>query len=199
MGFYRQRVVPHLLDKAGGMKALRPLRERVCAGLSGDVIELGFGAGLNVAFYPAAVMSVSREPFISPEVCRDRLRATVILIHRARRFGPDAAVSTPASTPRCRLTMHGAGCPVRIGKLHLVLAGRGGCISWNTAGAGRASAPLQRHSIWSSAGCPPVVHFQADPAADRPPASKSSRWTCSRGRVARKRWRVTPLASAAAA
>ncbi len=84
MGFYRQRVVPHLLDKAGGMKALRPLRERVCAGLSGEVIELGFGSGLNVGFYPAAVTSVTAvEPSdLAWKLAGDRLRATAIPVHR---------------------------------------------------------------------------------------------------------------------
>jgi SAM-dependent methyltransferase len=34
------------------------LRREVCAGLSGRVLELGFGSGLNVDAYPASVTSV---------------------------------------------------------------------------------------------------------------------------------------------
>ncbi|NKY58703.1 class I SAM-dependent methyltransferase [Nocardia flavorosea] len=59
MGIYRDRFVPRLVNVACGMKANEPLRERVCSGLSGRVIELGFGSGLNVPYYPATVTSVS--------------------------------------------------------------------------------------------------------------------------------------------
>jgi ubiquinone/menaquinone biosynthesis C-methylase UbiE len=44
---------------ACGAKTLRPLRERVCAGLAGEVIEVGFGSGHNIAHYPVAVQRVT--------------------------------------------------------------------------------------------------------------------------------------------
>lgn len=59
MGFYDERVLPRLINVACGTKASSPVRERVCAGLSGDVIEIGFGSGFNVPFYPAAVDRVA--------------------------------------------------------------------------------------------------------------------------------------------
>ena len=59
MGLYRERVVPRIVDVACGTKVAEPLRRRVCEGLAGDVVELGFGSGLNVPFYPAAVTRVA--------------------------------------------------------------------------------------------------------------------------------------------
>ena len=59
MGFYGERVLPRVINAACGTKAVEPLRRRVCGGLSGDVVEIGFGSGLNVPFYPAAVIRVA--------------------------------------------------------------------------------------------------------------------------------------------
>ena len=59
MGVYARQVLPRIIDVACRTKATDPLRERVCAGLYGDVVEVGFGSGHNVAFYPAAVRSVA--------------------------------------------------------------------------------------------------------------------------------------------
>jgi hypothetical protein len=58
MGLYVERVLPRIINVACGMKGARPLRERVCAGLHGDVIEIGFGTGHNVPFYPGVVANV---------------------------------------------------------------------------------------------------------------------------------------------
>jgi SAM-dependent methyltransferase len=85
MGLYSTRVLPRILDKAGGMKSVAPLRRRVCEGLSGDVVEIGFGSGLNIPFYPAAVTSVAA---IEPadrgwKLADKRLMATSIPVERA--------------------------------------------------------------------------------------------------------------------
>ena len=36
----------------------RVIRSRVCAGLAGTVVEIGFGSGLNVPYYPVDVSTV---------------------------------------------------------------------------------------------------------------------------------------------
>jgi SAM-dependent methyltransferase len=58
MGFWEQRVVPRMVELTCGMKALEPMRADACDGLTGRVLELGFGSGLNTEHYPPAVISV---------------------------------------------------------------------------------------------------------------------------------------------
>jgi SAM-dependent methyltransferase len=58
MGLYRALVLPRIINTLCGGRLLEPLRRRVCAGLAGEVVELGFGSGLNVPFYPPAVTLV---------------------------------------------------------------------------------------------------------------------------------------------
>ena len=41
MGLYVDHVLPRILNLACGMKAAEPLRQRVAAGLSGEVDSLG--------------------------------------------------------------------------------------------------------------------------------------------------------------
>lgn len=58
MSFYDRQILPRLVECTCGLSTLWPLRERGCAGLAGTVVELGFGSGLNVEFYPPAVTRV---------------------------------------------------------------------------------------------------------------------------------------------
>jgi ubiquinone/menaquinone biosynthesis C-methylase UbiE len=59
MALYRDHVLPRLVNCACGLKSVAPQRQRVCAGLEGDVVEIGFGSGHNVPFYPPAVTRVA--------------------------------------------------------------------------------------------------------------------------------------------
>jgi ubiquinone/menaquinone biosynthesis C-methylase UbiE len=58
MGVYGDHVLPRIINCACNMKVAREQRARVCEGLSGEVVEIGFGSGLNIPFYPAEVTSV---------------------------------------------------------------------------------------------------------------------------------------------
>lgn len=55
MGLYRDRIFPAMYDKAMGGEGLTEHRTRQLAGLSGDVLEIGAGTGLNLPCYPSAV------------------------------------------------------------------------------------------------------------------------------------------------
>ena len=58
MGLWETRVVPHIVDRTCGIPQLDPLREKACAGLRGQVVEIGFGGGSNVGRYPRSVTEV---------------------------------------------------------------------------------------------------------------------------------------------
>jgi SAM-dependent methyltransferase len=53
MGVYADRIFPRLLD--WGMRGLNDLRDSALARAHGEVLEVGFGTGLNLRHYPAAV------------------------------------------------------------------------------------------------------------------------------------------------
>jgi ubiquinone/menaquinone biosynthesis C-methylase UbiE len=105
MGIYGEHVLPRIINVACGTKVVQPLRRRVCEGLEGDVVEIGFGSGLNVPFYPAAVTGVAAvEPAdIGWKLADKRLRATSVPVQRSGLDGQslpladdsyDAALST---------------------------------------------------------------------------------------------------------
>ena len=58
MGFYEDQVVPRCTNVVLGGKAFTKIRARVAARLSGEVLEVGFGSGLNVPHYPPEVRHV---------------------------------------------------------------------------------------------------------------------------------------------
>ncbi len=85
MGFYVEHVLPRIVNAACGIKSAEPLRRRACAGLAGNVIEIGFGSGHNIPFYPSAVERVAAvEPAdLSWKLADARLRATSIPVERS--------------------------------------------------------------------------------------------------------------------
>jgi len=85
MGIYSEHVLPRVINVACGMKSSDPLRERVCAGLEGEVVEIGFGSGLNVPFYPDGVTRVAAvEPADTGwKLAEKRLSATTVPVERA--------------------------------------------------------------------------------------------------------------------
>jgi hypothetical protein len=58
MSFYREQILPRLTDLALRGKNTAQLRARAAAGLSGEVLEVGFGSALTMPYYPPAVTRV---------------------------------------------------------------------------------------------------------------------------------------------
>lgn len=55
MPFYTDRVLPHLVHWTLRSGTFRRLRQECLRGLSGTVLEVGFGSGLNLPWYPREV------------------------------------------------------------------------------------------------------------------------------------------------
>jgi SAM-dependent methyltransferase len=105
MGLYGEQVLPRMINVLCGLKSVEPLRRRVCEGLEGDVVEIGFGSGLNIPFYPEAVERVAAvEPAdLGWKLAEKRLRGTSVPVQRSGLDGQslpfadnsyDAALST---------------------------------------------------------------------------------------------------------
>lgn len=102
---YREVVSPRLLNWCLSLPAPTELRATVCVGLAGEVIEIGFGAGLNVPFYPAGVTSVAAvEPAdVGWRLAGKRIAASSVPVRRAGVDGQrlpfaDATFDTAVST-----------------------------------------------------------------------------------------------------
>lgn len=85
MGLYAERVLPRMINVLCGSKTAEPLRDRVCAGLQGEVVEIGFGSGHNVSHYPATVTAVTAvEPSdLAWRLATNRLAAAQLPVRRA--------------------------------------------------------------------------------------------------------------------
>ena len=90
MHLYRDVVFPRIVNLVMNTESSRELRQRVCAGLAGDVVEIGFGTGHNL-------------PFLPPEVTR--LRAVDPM-----RTGAKPASSSPPYAATASSLAAGCGC-----------------------------------------------------------------------------------------
>ena len=59
MGFYSNVIFPRLLDLSMSSQSMSHYRKQLLKEVSGDVLEIGFGTGLNLPHYPEAVTSLT--------------------------------------------------------------------------------------------------------------------------------------------
>jgi ubiquinone/menaquinone biosynthesis C-methylase UbiE len=105
MAVWRDYLVPRIVDKTGARRDLAEPRRRTLAGLAGDVVEIGFGSGHNLAHYPSEVDRVlAVEPsVVARHLAEPRIAANGITVEFVGLEGEDlplpddcadAAVST---------------------------------------------------------------------------------------------------------
>jgi ubiquinone/menaquinone biosynthesis C-methylase UbiE len=82
MKFYETTVLPRLVNLACGSKGYLRWREKTASGLTGRVLELGFGSGLNLGVYPKEVTEVlAVEPSATAmRLARPRIAASPVRI-----------------------------------------------------------------------------------------------------------------------
>ena len=98
MGLYADQILPRAINLALRGGEFAGPRARAAAGLDGEVLEIGFGSGLNIPHYPAGLKRVRA---VEPATAGRKLAART-----SRRLrGPDRVR---------RLGRHGAArCPTR--------------------------------------------------------------------------------------
>jgi SAM-dependent methyltransferase len=80
---YNERILPRLVDTMCANAEMEPWRRRALEGLSGTIVEIGFGSGPNVAVYPPGITHVyAVEP---SELARHRSTARIEAARAARR------------------------------------------------------------------------------------------------------------------
>jgi SAM-dependent methyltransferase len=86
MGFYAKYIFPHILDWSAGSREFGEYRRRALEPARGETLEIGFGTGLNLPYYPEAVArltAIDSENMLEDRV-EKRLAARRIPVTRMR-------------------------------------------------------------------------------------------------------------------
>lgn len=106
MGIYSDHIFPRLMDGSLGGQQQRVYRERTLATAGGDVLEIGFGTGLNLSSYPpdiSRLVAVDRATMLESRV-RGRVARAPFPVERREHDAaeplpyPDASFDTAVST-----------------------------------------------------------------------------------------------------
>lgn len=82
MSWYSDNVLPRCINLMMNTAQTRTIRRRVCAGLQGEVVEIGFGTGLNLPYMPESVSRLyAVEPAqLSVRLASDRIAASAAAV-----------------------------------------------------------------------------------------------------------------------
>jgi ubiquinone/menaquinone biosynthesis C-methylase UbiE len=85
MGFYSQKIFPYLLDWSLSDPTFSKYRQEVLAEVEGEVLEIGFGTGLNLSFYPEEIqkiITVDNNPGVNKLAQKRIEKSSIIVDHR---------------------------------------------------------------------------------------------------------------------
>jgi ubiquinone/menaquinone biosynthesis C-methylase UbiE len=85
MSFYSQKIFPYLLDWSLSDATFSKYRQEVLAEVEGEVLEIGFGTGLNLSFYPDEIhkiITVDNNPGVHKLAQKRIEKSTITVDHR---------------------------------------------------------------------------------------------------------------------
>lgn len=78
---YQKHIFPHLLNQVMQTPSLMDLRRELLLGVSGEVLEIGFGTGINLAFYQNIDTVYALEPNAAIfQLAQERIDAAPFLV-----------------------------------------------------------------------------------------------------------------------
>jgi ubiquinone/menaquinone biosynthesis C-methylase UbiE len=82
MGLYSDKIFPRVMNTMMNTKENRRVRSEVCRPLHGEILEIGFGTGLNLPHLPAAVAKVNAvDPLAKGrDLAAERLAASSVTV-----------------------------------------------------------------------------------------------------------------------
>ena len=82
MGFYSDVVIPFFYDKSMDKPHIKEGRKNILKNVSGEVLEIGFGTGLNIPHYPSSVTKltiIDKNPGMNKQA-QERISASKIKV-----------------------------------------------------------------------------------------------------------------------
>lgn len=85
MGFYSKFIFPYLLDLTMSSSAIAPYRQSILSDVQGNILEVGFGTGLNLSYYPEhirKIIAIDANPGVDPLAQRRINNSTITVDYR---------------------------------------------------------------------------------------------------------------------